>query len=153
MVVMDQIDRKILDILQKDPDLTIAQIGERVGLSHTPCWRRIRQLQDSGVIKGRAIVLDPLKLNLEVTAFVFVRLKSHDEDALTQFEQAVATIPQIMQCYLMAAEFDYILRVITTGVQEYEAIVKRKLLHLPNVAFVNSSFALREIKSTLALPL
>jgi Lrp/AsnC family transcriptional regulator len=150
---MDQIDLKILSALQREPNLTIAQIGERVGLSHTPCWRRIKQMQESGVIKGRAVVLDPLKLNLEVTAFVFVRLKSHDEDALLQFEQAVADIPQIMQCYLMAAEFDYILRVITTGVQDYEAIVKRKLLHLPNVAFVNSSFALREIKNAVALPI
>lgn len=150
---LDEIDLKILRILQAEPDINIAEVGERVGLSHTPCWRRIRKMQDAGIIKGRICVIDAEKIGLDVSIFVFVRLSLHSAEALTDFEAATATIPEILQCYTMSGEFDYLLRVVVPSVRDYEKAVKGKLLKLPHVGVMNSHFALNEIKNTTALPL
>ncbi len=150
---MDTMDLNILSIMQREPSLKITEIGERVGLSHTPCWRRIKQLEESGVITGRAILLDAVKLGLENTVFCFVKLKQHTEDEVLAFESAVYDLEHVVQCYSMSGEFDYVLRVVSSSVRNYESILKKSLMHLPNVMFVNSSFAMREIKNTNMLPL
>lgn len=144
---------RILRVLQREPALTIAELGERVGLSHTPCWRRVKQMEESGVIQGRAVVLDPEALGFEVSVFCLVRLKQHDEDTLNEFEEAARRLPEILQCYSLAGENDYVLRVLVRSVRDYEQVVKVSLLHLPHVSHVQSNFALREVKNTSALPI
>ena len=150
---MDKIDYKILKILQSQPELNITEIGKRVGLSHTPCWRRIKQMQDKGVIVSRSVILDPVALKLDVCVFCFVKLANHQENTLLEFENAVLRLPDVLQCYSITGDYDYCLRVVTSDIRHYEKVLKRKLIQLPNVAFVNSSFTLREIKNTTKLPL
>jgi Lrp/AsnC family transcriptional regulator len=150
---LDEIDLKILRILQTEPEINIQDIGERVGLSHTPCWRRIRKMQDSGLLKGRVWLIDPEKAELDVSIFVFVRLDTHSAEVLTAFERATADIPEILQCYTMSGEFDYLLRVVVPSVRAYERTIKGKLLKLPNVGVMNSHFALNEIKNSTLLPI
>ena len=150
---MDKIDFKILNILQSEPELNISQIGKCVGLSHTPCWRRIKQMQDHGVIKHRTVILNPEALNLDVCVFCLVKLENHHEKTLLDFEKAVMKLPDVLQCYLITGDYDYSLRVVTSDIRHYENVLKRKLIKLPNVAFVNTSFTLREVKNTTKLPL
>ena len=150
---LDEIDLNILRILQRDPDRNIGQIGEAVGLSHTPTWRRIRRLQDSGVISGRRTILDGAKIGLDVSIMVMVRLDHHSAEALNRFEAATLNVPEILQCYTMSGEFDYLLRVVVASVRDYEQTVKGKLLKLPNVGTLNSHFALNEIKNSTDLPI
>jgi Lrp/AsnC family transcriptional regulator len=150
---LDETDLKILRILQAEPEINIQDIGERVGLSHTPCWRRIKKMQDSGLLKGRIWLIDAEKAELDVSIFVFVRLDTHSAEVLTAFERATADIPEILQCYTMSGEFDYLLRVVVPSVRAYERTIKGKLLKLPNVGVMNSHFALNEIKNSTRLPI
>lgn len=150
---LDDIDLKILRILQQDAGRPIAQIGEEVGLSHTPTWRRIRKMQESGVIRGNTVVLDPEKIGLDVSIFVFVRLDRHSPGVLEAFEEAAVHVPEILQCYTMSGEFDYLLRIMVASVRDYEKTVKAKLLKLPHVGNLNSHFALNEVKNTVNLPI
>ncbi len=150
---LDDIDMKILRILQFEPDINIADIGEQVGLSHTPCWRRIKKMEESGIIAGKFCLIDAEKIGLDVSIFVFVRLAIHSAQVLTEFEEATINIPQIMQCYTMSGEFDYLLRVVVPSVRDYEKAVKGTLLKLPHVGMMNSHFALNEIKNTHCLPI
>lgn len=153
MKELDQIDLQILRILQAEPDINIADIGDKVGLSHTPCWRRIKKMEESGVIAGKVCLVDPEKTGFDVSIFVFVRLATHSSETLTEFEHATLSIPEIMQCYTMSGEFDYLLRVVVPSVRDYEKAVKGKLLKLPHVGIMNSHFALNEIKNTTSLPI
>lgn len=150
---LDETDLKILRILQRNSDLSISAIGEQVGLSHTPCWRRIRKLEDAGIILGRRSMLDARKVGLDVSIFVFIRLDTHTAEVLDRFEAATLSIPEILQCYTMSGEFDYLLRVVVPNVRDYEKTVKGKLLKLPHVGIMNSHFALNEIKNSGELPL
>ncbi len=152
-VKLDEIDLKILRILQRHADMNISQIGEAVGLSHTPCWRRIRKMEDAGIISGRRCMLDAEKVGLDVSIFVFVRLDVHSPEVLEEFENATASVPEILQCYTMSGEFDYLLRVVVSTVREYERTVKGRLLKLPHVGVMNSHFALKEIKNSTELPI
>ena len=150
---LDEIDLKILRILQRSADMNINDIGAKVGLSHTPCWRRIRKMQDNGVIQSQVCKLDSEKVGLDVSIFVFVRLDIHSSEVLEAFEAATQSVPEIMQCYTMSGEFDYLLRVVVATVRDYEKTVKGQLLQLPHVGVMNSHFALSEIKNTTALPI
>ena len=150
---LDEIDYKILRILQQDADKNIDEIGHMVGLSHTPCWRRIKKMEDAGVILAKRCILNSEKVGLDVSIFVHVRLDIHSSEVLEEFEAATQSIPEIMQCYTMSGEFDYLLRVVVKAVRDYEKTVKGKLLQLPHVGTMNSSFALNEIKNSTALPL
>ncbi len=150
---MDEIDLQILRILQSEPDINISAIGEKVGLSHTPCWRRIKKMEDSGLITGKVFLVDAEKAGFDVSIFVFVRLAVHSAEVLTEFEKATLLIPQILQCYTMSGEFDYLLRVVVPTVRDYEKAVKGTLLKLPHVGIMNSHFALNEIKNTTCLPI
>jgi Lrp/AsnC family transcriptional regulator len=153
LTALDAIDLKILRILQEDPDRSVQAIGEVVGLSHTPCWRRIRKLQQAGIIAGRRTLLDAEKVGLDVSIFVFVRLERHASEMLDAFEKAVGDVPEILQCYSMSGEFDYLLRVVVASVRDYERTVKGKILKLPHVGNINSHFALSEIKNSTILPI
>lgn len=150
---LDEIDKKILRVLQNDADKNINEIGQIVGLSHTPCWRRIKKLQDEGIISSKRCILNTEKIGLDVSIFVFVRLDVHSAEVLEKFEEATKNIPEIMQCYTMSGEFDYLLRVVVETVRDYEKTVKAKLLKLPHVGMMNSHFALNEIKNNTALPI
>ncbi len=150
---LDEIDLKILRILQAEPEININDVGERVGLSHTPCWRRIRKMQDTGLLKGRVWLVDGELAGRDVSIFVFVRLDTHSTEVMDAFEAATQSIPEILQCYTVSGEFDYLLRVVVGSVRDYERTVKGKLLTLPHVGIMNSHFALNEVKNTTALPI
>lgn len=150
---MDDFDRKILRVLQEQPDLTMTDLADRVGLSHTPCWRRLKRLEEEGVILGRALLLDARKLGFGTDVFAHVKVKRHEESVLEEFEAAALACPEIVECFLMSGEDDFLLRVVAEDVAEYEKLLKRVLLHLPGVQSVSSSFALKRVKVTAKLPL
>lgn len=131
----------------------MSELGDQVGLTHTPCWRRVRRLHDQGVIKDKICRIDGEAIGLDVSIFVFVRLDTHSAEVLTSFEKATLNVPQILQCYTMSGEFDYLLRVVVPSVRDYEKTVKGQLLKLPHVGHMNSHFALNEIKNSQSLPI
>ena len=149
---MDKIDKKILDSLQNDATLSVADIAERVGLSATPCWRRIRMLEDAGVIESRVALLNPEKLNLGVTVFVGVKTSQHNTKWLTRFAKAVADIDEVVEFYRMSGDTDYLLRIVAPDIAGYDAVYKR-LIEAADLSDVSSSFAMERIKFTTALPL
>lgn len=150
---MDDMDRKILSVLQSDSSQSVAEMAEKVGLSHTPFWRRLKRLEKDGVIRERVSVLDAKKLGLDITVFANVKLRQHDEDTLEAFEREVAEFPEVLECYSMSGETDYVVRALVASIEEYERLLKRKLLHLPGVVAINSHFALKCIKLTTKLPI
>jgi Lrp/AsnC family transcriptional regulator len=149
---MDRIDRKILHCLQSDVSLPLAEVAERVGLSTTPCWRRIQNLEKAGVIRRRVALLDPEKLNVGVTVFVRVKTSQHTYEWLESFAKAVAEIDEVVEFYRMSGDIDYLLRVVVPDIAAYDAVYKR-LIKLADFADVSSSFAMERIKYTTALPL
>lgn len=151
--MLDEFDRKILRTLQENADYSMAELGDKVGLSHTPCWRRIKKLEADGIIKQKVTLLDPRQLGLSVTVYAYLIIKSHDEDSLEAFEKAVQDVPEIVECYSTSGEKDYVLRIVVDSVEHYEQLLKKTIVHLPNVASVNSTFALKQVKYTTALPL
>ena len=149
----DAFDIKILKELQSQGDLSMQELGERVGLSHTPCWRRVKRLQEQGFIRNNVTLLDAEKLNLSVNVFVQVTLRSHQENALNRFEDATLDVPEIVECYTVSGEKDFLLKVLVEDVRAYEHLLKATLLHLPEVGNLSSTFALRQVKYTTELPL
>ena len=150
---MDNIDRRILSELQDNADLAMQELGDRVGLSHTPCWRRVKRLEERGIVKRRVALLDAEQLDLAVNVFVNVNLRRHQENALNRFETAVQDVPEVVECYSVSGETDFLLRVVVADVTAYERLVKATLVHLPEVGNLTSTFALRQVKYTTALPL
>ncbi|WP_075186781.1 Lrp/AsnC family transcriptional regulator [Teredinibacter haidensis] len=150
---LDNYDIKILKCLQANAEVSMAELGDAIGLSHTPCWRRVKRLEEAGYIKRRVTLLDAEKLNLGVAVHAYITIKSHDEESLLAFESSVQTIQEIVECYSITGDKDYLLKVIVASVDHYEQLLKSKLVHLPNVASVNSVFALKQVKYTTALPL
>ena len=150
---MDTIDRRILSELQYNADLSMQELGDRVGLSHTPCWRRVKRLEERGIVKRRVALLDAEQLDLAVNVFVNVSLRRHQENALNRFETAVQDVPEVVECYSVSGETDFLLRVVVADVTAYERLVKATLVHLPEVGNLTSTFALRQVKYTTALPL
>jgi Lrp/AsnC family transcriptional regulator len=149
---MDTIDRKILSVLQEDASLSVAEISQRVGLSSTPCWKRIQRLEADRVIKKRVAIVDPEKLGLGVTVFVSVETSDHSEGWLTHFAEVVGAMPEVMEFYRMAGDVDYMLRVIVADIHGYDAFYKRLIAAVP-LKNVTSRFAMEKIKSTTALPI
>lgn len=150
---IDSLDRKILKVIQEAPELSIMELGERVGLSQTPCWRRLKRLQDEGILKQKVWLLDAARLGLEVNVFAEVKLKQHDEDTLEAFESMTRERPEIVECFSMSGQSDYLLRIIVSSVAGYETLLKKVLLHLPGVGAINSSFALQTVKLTTSIPI
>lgn len=149
---LDAIDHRILNEIQADGRITNQALAERVGLSPSPCLRRVRALEDSGVIKGYVGLVDPDAMGLPVTAFVRVRLGTQDDKHLALFEESVASFAEVMECYLMTGECDYQLRVVFPSLAAFEDFLRHKLTRIPGVSQVTSSFALRPVAYRTALP-
>ena len=149
---IDDFDKKILTILQTDAGGSNAEVAERIGLSPTPCWRRIRNLEEAGIIRKRVALLDRGKLNLGVTVFVAVRTNQHNQAWLERFAQVVDSIPEVVEFYRMAGEVDYLLRVVVPDIAAYDGVYKR-LIEQIDLFDVSSSFAMEELKYTTAVPL
>lgn len=149
---MDIIDRKILAALQRDAGLSNALLAERVGLSPTPCWRRVKLLEESGYLDRRVAILDRDRLNVGTTVFVSVRTSQHDAGWLAKFHAAVTDLPEVVEFYRLSGEVDYILKVVVPDIAAYDAFYKR-LIHRVPLSDVSSSFAMEEIKYTTELPL
>ena len=145
-------DKKILDILQNDCTLPVAEIGKRVGLSTTPCWRRIQKLEELGVILRRVAVLDAKKVNVGVTVFVSITTSHHTQDWLDRFHAALNDFPEVVEFYRMSGQVDYLLRVVVPDIERYDAFYK-KLIGRIELSDVSSAFAMEQIKFTTALPL
>lgn len=151
-MALDKIDRKILTLLQKDATTPVAEIGRKVGLSTTPCWRRIQKMEEEGIIKRRVAVLDPVKVNAGVTVFVAVRTSEHNEAWLRTFATAVEGFPEVVEFYRMSGEVDYLLRVVVPDIAAYDKFYQT-LISKVSLSDVSSSFAMEQIKYTTALPL
>ena len=149
---MDAIDRKILLTLQEDASLSVAEIGQRVGLSSTPCWKRIQRLEADGVIQKRVAIVDQDKVGLGISVFVSVETDDHSEEWLGGFAGAVSAMPEVMEFYRMAGDVDYMLRVVVKDMQAYDTFYK-KLIAASPLKNVTSRFAMEKIKSTTSLPI
>ncbi len=152
-VPIDATDRRILDLLQTRPGINASEIGSKVGLSQSACWRRIQRLRDEGVIKEQPAVLDREKIGLTTMVFAQVKLTSHGRSNLTEFADAVRSYPEVLDCYVLLGTVDFLLRIVAEDIKDYERFMYEKLSQLPGVQEINSSIALSEIKHTTMLPL
>ena len=150
---LDDFDRKILDIVQVDATLSAAEIGERVGLSQSPCWRRLNRLEQSGYIERKVALLNRQRLGLDVLVFATVKLTAHGRRSLPAFAEAIQAFPQVQECYTLTGEMDFLLRIVTEDVPAYERFFFDTLSQLPGVGEVHSSIVMSEIKRTTAYPL
>ncbi|HDZ48210.1 hypothetical protein LCGC14_0026770 [marine sediment metagenome] len=151
-MLIDSFDLKILEQLQRDDTLSIAQLAEGIGLSVTPCWRRIQRLEKEGVIEKRIAVLNPEKLNLSLTVFVMVKTDKHNQAWLNTFQETVKDFPEIVEVNRLAGEYDYLLKVITRNNQSYDAFYKRFIARI-ELSNVTSCFSMEQVKNTNELPL
>ena len=149
---LDSLDLKILEILQQDAAQQVAQIAEQVGLSTTPCWRRIQRLKDAGVITRQVALVDAQKVNVGVTVFVSVRTSTHSQEWFDRFRATVQAIAEVVEFYRMSGDVDYLLRVVVPDIAAYDAVYKR-LIAGTSLHDVSSSFAMEQLKLTTALPL
>jgi Lrp/AsnC family transcriptional regulator len=149
---MDAIDRKILAVVQEDASLSVAEIGKHVGLSSTPCWKRLQRLEADGVIMRRVALINPEKIGLGITVFVSIETGDHSQDWLKRFAEVVGGMPEVMEFYRMAGDVDYMLRVVVPDIQGYDGFYKMLIATVP-LKNVTSRFAMERIKSTTALPM
>ncbi|WAC28798.1 Lrp/AsnC family transcriptional regulator [Ancylobacter sp. SL191] len=150
---VDAIDRRILAALQEDAHITMEKLAALVGLSPSPCARRVRNLEAAGVIKRYVAVVDQDKVGLPISVFASIKLERQREDELDRFEKAIARWPEIVECYLMTGQRDYLLRIVVKDLPAYEAFLKRTLTRLDGVASIESSFALSQVKHAQGLPI
>lgn len=149
---MDSKDRQILCELQADGRLTNQELSERVNLSPSPCLRRVRLMEEQGVIRGYTALVDQKAWGLPVTVFIRIKLERHGDEAVQAFEQAIIEMPQVMDCWLMTGRSDYLLRVIAADLDDYEQFVRRKLQRVPGIASIDTSFAYGSVKHAQVLP-
>jgi Lrp/AsnC family leucine-responsive transcriptional regulator len=149
---LDQFDHAILRALQLDGRITNSALAERVNLSESACLRRIRALEQSGLIEGYSAVINQQKVGCPVNVFVNITLERQEQAHLREFEEAVRLVPEVMECYLMSGEYDYLLRVVLADTADFERLHSQHLTRLPNVARVQSSFALRTVQKSRELP-
>ena len=148
---MDKFDKQILSILQQDATLSVSDIANQIGLSTTPCWRRIQAMEKNGIIRGRVALADAEKLNVGLTVFVMVRTNQHNPQWLDEFAKTAQEFPEIVEFYRMSGDVDYLLRVVVSDMKAYDSFYKR-LIDKASFADISSSFAMEEIKYTTALP-
>jgi Lrp/AsnC family transcriptional regulator len=149
---LDNIDRRILALLQRDATLSIADLAEQVGLSQTPCWKRVKRLEADGVITARVALLDRALLGQGTTVFVSVRTSQHDEDWLANFAEAIRAIPEVTEFYRMSGDVDYLLKIVCRDIADYDRIYKA-MIRAAKLSDVSSSFAMEQIKYTTEVPL
>lgn len=150
--MLDEMDIKILRILQEDATRPVAEIGKEVGLSTTPCWRRIQKLEEAGIVRRRVALLDPAKVNVGVTVIVSIKTDRHEIGWLEKFHAAVVDFPEVVEFYRMSGEIDYLLRVVVPDIAAYDAFYKRLISRI-EISKVSSAFAMEQIKYTTSLPL
>jgi Lrp/AsnC family transcriptional regulator len=150
---LDRLDLKLLDILQRQGALSVAEVAARAKISTTTCWRRIQQLEQTGVIKGRVALLDRAALGLDVTIFAHVKLANTGRDAIHEFEAAIRDRAEVLECFTLTGEWDFLLKIVTRNMKAYEAFYLDYLSRIPCVRAVNSSVAVTVIKESTALPL
>lgn len=150
---LDAIDRRLLAALQDNGRLSATELSEKVGLTTSPCLRRIRLLEQRGVIKGYSTIIDQSKVGLPISVFVSIRLERQREDAMQRFEAAIRRWPEVVECYLMTGARDYLLRIVARDLPDYERFLKQTLTRLDGVASIESSFALAQVKHLAALPI
>jgi Lrp/AsnC family leucine-responsive transcriptional regulator len=152
-LTLDAIDRRLLAALQEDGRLSATELADRIGLTTSPCLRRLRLLEEAGIIRGYSALLDQVKLGFPVSVFVSIKLERQHEDAMQRFEAAVRRCPEVLECYLMTGPRDYLLRVVARDLADYERFVKETLTRIDGIANIESSFALGQVKHSNALPL
>lgn len=150
---LDDINRKILRALQSDGKISVGDLAEKVGLSPSPCARRVRLLEKNGVIKGYAAIVDQKKVGLPISAFASIKLERQREEDLDRFEETVSRWPEVLDCYLMTGQRDYLMRIVAADLEAYERFIKDKLTRLENIASIETSFALGQVKRSEVLPL
>lgn len=150
---LDAIDRKILRALQNDGKMSMGELAEKVGLSPSPCARRVRLMEKAGVIKGYAAIVDQKKVGLPISAFASIKLERQREEDLDRFEDTVSRWPEVLDCYLMTGQRDYLMRVVAADLEAYERFIKDKLTRLDNIASIETSFALGQVKRSEMVPL
>lgn len=150
---LDRIDMKILSVLQEDAALSAAEVAEAVGLSQSPCWRRIQRLKEEGYISKIVAVLNRQKLDLRAQLFVQIKVVKNDKDSLEQFARGIQDFPEVMECHIVLGVYDFLLRVVATDMDAYQKFFFEKLSQLPNLREINSFVAVSEIKATTALPM
>jgi Lrp/AsnC family transcriptional regulator, cysteine-sensing transcriptional activator len=148
---MDLIDRKLLELLQQDATLPVAELALQVNLSQTPCWKRVQRLKESGVIRSQVALCDARKLGVGTTVFVSIRTNQHSEAWARQFTETVTLIPEVVEVYRMSGETDYLLRVVVSDIDDYDRVYKQLIRGVP-LHDVSSSFAMEQIKYSTALP-
>ena len=149
---MDATDAKILQLLQTDASLTVKQIAEQIHLSVTPCWKRIQKMEETGIIRARVALLDPEKVNANVTVFVAIKTPHHTVDWIREFSDVVGKLPEVVETYRMSGDVDYLLRVVVSSIDAYDRFYK-KLISRIELSNVTSSFAMEQMKYTTALPI
>jgi Lrp/AsnC family transcriptional regulator, cysteine-sensing transcriptional activator len=148
---MDVFDKKILDILQQDCTLPVSQVAEQVGLSTTPCWRRIQAMEKAGVIKSRVAIVDPEKINVGLAVFVMVKTNQHNPDWLEKFSRSITEFPEIIEFYRLSGDIDYLLKIVVPDMKAFDMFYKR-LITQADFSDISSSFAMEELKNTTRLP-
>ena len=149
--MFDEIDRKIVEILQKQADKTVSEIAEAVNLSHTPCWRRIKRMEDMGFIRSRVALIDRKMANIPMTIFISVKAPRHAIEWLDEFRKQIRDIPEVMEAYRLTGDADYLLRIVVPDIETYDQVYKNLISRL-EFSDVNSSIAMEEMKFTTALP-
>ena len=152
-VHIDPVDRRILDLLQSQPGINAAAIGEQIGLSQSAVWRRMQGLREEGIIREQPVKIDREKIGLNTMVFAQVKLTSHGRSNLAAFAEAVRSYPQVLDCYVLLGNVDFLLRIVTEDIKSYERFFFEKLSQLPGIQEINSSIALSEIKHTTVLPI
>lgn len=152
-IELDAFDKRILALLQEEATLSTAEIAERIGLSQSPCWRRIQRLKEEGVIRRQVTLLDRKKIGLNAQIFAQVKLNTHGRNHLTEFAEAIREFPEVLECHVLMGSVDFMLRIVTEDIEAYERFFFERLSQVPGVQEINSIVALSEIKSTTSLPL
>lgn len=145
---LDSKDKAILEILQHDATLSIQEIGDRVALSANPCWRRIRHMEEAGIIERRVAVVNPAALGLAMTVFVSIRISAHDRGWLDRFAAAIRTIPEIVECHRMSGDVDYLLKMLVRDIRHYDRVYQRLISEVPGLSDVSSTFSMEQMKAT-----
>ena len=151
-ISLDHTDRKILDLLQTEPGINASAIGERIGLSQSACWRRIQRLREEGVFEDHPVILNREKVGLTTMVFAHVKLTSHGRSNLSAFADAVKNYPEVMECYVLLGNVDFLLRIVAEDIKAYEQFFFEKLSQLPGIQEVTSNIVLSDIKHSTALP-
>ena len=152
-VDLDATDRRILEWLQQQPGINASELGEKIGLSQSAVWRRIQHLRDEGVIRDQPVKIDREKVGLNTMVFAHVKLTSHGRSNLAEFSDAVQEFPEVLDCYVVLGNVDFLLRIVTEDIKAYEQFFFEKLSQLPGIQEVNSSIVLSDIKHTTVLPI